>query len=39
MTDEDGLFVGRMVDGKILGQYIEVKKGESQVLNVELVRK
>ena len=32
-------FVGRLVEGKILGQYVEVVKGESQVLNVELVRK
>lgn len=39
IVDEDGFFVGRLVDGKIQGQYIEVKKGESQVLNVELVRK
>ena len=39
IADEDGFFVGRLVDGKILGQYIEAKKGESQVLNVELVRK
>lgn len=38
IVDEDGFFVGRLVDGKILGQYVEVKKGESQVLNVELVR-
>lgn len=38
IVDEDGFFVGRLVDAKILGQYIEVKKGESQVLNVELVR-
>jgi hypothetical protein len=39
IVDEDGFFVGRLVDGKIRGQYVEVKKGESQVLNVELVRK
>jgi hypothetical protein len=39
IADEDGFFVGRLVDGKILGQYIEVAKGESQVLNVELIRK
>ena len=39
IVDEDGFFTGRLVDGKILGQYIEVKKGESQVLNVELARK
>lgn len=39
IVDEDGFFVGRLTDGKIVGQYIEVKKGESQVLNVELVRK
>lgn len=39
IVDEDGFFVGRLLDGKILGQYIEVKKGESQVLNVELARK
>lgn len=39
ITDEDGFFVGRLVDGKIQGQYVEVSKGESQVLNVELVRK
>jgi hypothetical protein len=39
IADEDGFFVGRLVDGKILGQYVEVVKGESQVLNVELVRK
>jgi hypothetical protein len=39
ITDEDGFFVGRLVDGKIQGQYIEVKEGESQVLNVELARK
>lgn len=39
IVDEDGFFVGRLVDGKIQGQYIEVKKGEAQVLNVELVRK
>lgn len=39
IADEDGYLVGRLVDGKILGQYIEVAKGESQVLNVELVRK
>ena len=38
MADEDGFFVGRMADGKILGQYVEVKDGESQVLNVEFVR-
>ena len=38
IVDEDGFFTGRLVDGKILGQYIEVKKGESQVLNVELAR-
>ena len=39
IADEDGFFVGRLVEGKILGQYVEVVKGESQVLNVELVRK
>ena len=39
IVDDDGFFTGRLVDGKILGQYIEVKKGESQVLNVELARK
>lgn len=39
IADDDGFFVGRLVDGKILGQYVEVQKGESQVLNVELVRK
>jgi hypothetical protein len=39
IADEDGLFVGRLVDGKIVGQHVEVSKGESQVLNVELVRK
>lgn len=39
IADRDGYFVGRLVDGKILGQYVEVAKGESQVLNVELVRK
>lgn len=38
IVDEDGFFVGRLVDGKILGQYVEVKEGESQVLNVELAR-
>lgn len=38
ISDEDGFFVGRLVDGKILGQYVEVKDGESQVLNVELAR-
>jgi len=38
IVDEDGFFVGRLVDGKILGQYVEIAKGESQVLNVELVR-
>lgn len=38
IADEDGFFVGRLVDGKVLGQYVEVKKGESQVLNVELAR-
>ena len=38
IVDEDGFFVGRLVDGKIQRQYVEVKKGESQVLNVELVR-
>jgi len=38
IVDEDGFFVGRLVDDKIQGQYVEVKKGESQVLNVELVR-
>lgn len=39
IVDEDGFFVGQLVDQKIVGQYIEVKKGESQVLNVELARK
>lgn len=39
IADEDGFFAGRLVDGKILGQYVEVTKGESQVLNVELTRK
>ena len=39
IADEDGFFVGRLIDGKILGQYVEVKQGESQVLNVELIRK
>ena len=39
IADEDGFFTGRLADGKNLGQYIEVKKGESQVLNVELTRK
>jgi hypothetical protein len=38
IVDEDGFFLGRLVDGKILGQYTEVKEGESQVLNVELAR-
>lgn len=38
IADGDGVFVGRLVDGKILGQYFEVKQGESQVLNVELAR-
>ena len=39
IADEDGFIVGRLFDGKILGQYVEVVKGESQVLNVEYVRK
>lgn len=39
IVDEDGIFVGRLVDGKVLGQYVEVKQGESQVLNIELTRK
>jgi hypothetical protein len=38
IADDDGFFVGRLVDGKILGQFTKVAKGESQVLNVELVR-
>ena len=39
IADEDGFIVGRLFDGKILDQYVEVVKGESQVLNVEYVRK
>lgn len=38
ITDEDGIFRGRLVDGKIVGQYAEVGP-DNAALNVELVRK
>ena len=40
IADSDGFFAGRLIDGKILGQYIEAKDAaDSTVLNVELSRK
>ena len=40
IADSDGFFAGRMIDGKILGQYVENKDAaDSAVLNIELSRK
>jgi hypothetical protein len=39
IADTDGFFIGRMTDGKILGQYIETKDAaDHAVLNVEMSR-
>lgn len=38
MADEDGSFLGRLVDGKILGQYVEVGD-DAAAINVELTRR
>lgn len=38
IVDEDGFFEGRMVDGKILGQYVEIGDDHAAI-NVELTRK
>ena len=38
MADDDGFFEGRLVDGKILGQYVEAGEDHG-ALNVELTRK
>lgn len=38
IVDEDGIFDGRLVDGKILGQYVETGKDHGAI-NVELTRK
>lgn len=37
MADEDGVFDGRLVDGKIVGQYTETGD-DAGVINVELTR-
>lgn len=38
IVDEDGVFEGSLVDGKILGQYVETGRDHGAV-NVELTRK
>lgn len=38
IVDEDGIFEGRLVDGKIVGRYAETG-AEHGAINVELVRK
>ena len=37
ITDEDGFFTGKLVDGKIRGQYAEIGK-DAAAINVELSR-
>ena len=38
ITDEDGFFTGKLVDGKIRGQYAEIGK-DAAAINVELSRR